>query len=264
MFWAVGLGAASAVAGAGSAESGPLKPPAEPAKTWEAARVAGLLAELGDEQFAKRETASKELALAPAGVLKAVQAAAGQTEDPEVRRRLEQAAREIFVRKIARNLPEWSAARGFLGIQWALAEDSPGVLVRDVLANTAADKAGLQPGDIILQVNKFEFRAGMTHEEAMGIWRTMVANQPLVLKVSRAEQAAPLEIKAVAGETPNQHRGPDAEEEKEEQLWACYLVGQLRIPEALLKGGNGDRAAPGATRKPLQSWSPDSEAREGK
>jgi predicted metalloprotease with PDZ domain len=263
----VSLGAAGVVAGAGTAETDPVKPPAEPVKTWDAARIAGLLAELGDEQFTKRETATRDLAGAPASVLKTVQTAAGQTEDPEVRRRLEQVAREIFVRRIARNLPEWGAGRGFLGIRWTLSEDSPGVIVQEVLANTAADKAGLQPGDVILQVNKTEFRAGMTHDEAMTVWRTMTPNQALVLKVSRAEQAEPLEIKAVTGEMPGQFRpgGQDAEAEKEEQLWAGYLAGQLKIPEALLKGGgNGGRAAPGASRKPLQSWSLDSETREGK
>jgi hypothetical protein len=61
-------------------------------------RVAALIKQLGDDAFAKRETASKELEDIGEPALPALRKAATSSEDPEIRRRAERISQSIATR----------------------------------------------------------------------------------------------------------------------------------------------------------------------
>lgn len=53
-------------------------------------------------------------------------------------------------------LPAMAQAKGYLGIQFRLNPDGKGMLIQEVLADSAADKAGLKAKDIILKIDGTE------------------------------------------------------------------------------------------------------------
>jgi uncharacterized protein (TIGR03067 family) len=72
-------------------------PPGEPV----AGRVARLIEQLGHDQFAKREEASKELDAIGEPALAALRKAGASRDDPEIRRRAEKIAGDIAARLLA-------------------------------------------------------------------------------------------------------------------------------------------------------------------
>jgi hypothetical protein len=70
----------------------------DPGKETDAERIARLIKQLGDDSFAKREAASKELEGIGAPALAALRKAASSSADPEIRRRakrIEEAITEV-------------------------------------------------------------------------------------------------------------------------------------------------------------------------
>ncbi len=74
---------------------------AGPGKETEAERIARLVKQLGDDDFAKREAASKELDGIGEPALPALRKAAASSDDPEIRRRAERIVRDIAARALA-------------------------------------------------------------------------------------------------------------------------------------------------------------------
>jgi hypothetical protein len=267
----VALGLSAAGEGLESPATPPGPQPSQPkaAAEWDARRVAALIARLSEEQFATREAATQELGSAPARFLRTVQAAAGQAEDPEVKARLERAAKQVFTGQVLPHLPEARKGQGFLGIRWYVCPDPPGILVQEVIADTAAAQGGVQPGDVLVQVDEQSFEPGLSHEEAMDVWRAMLPGDHMVLKARRAEAADLVELKLVVGEAPAEYKRPDSNADKAEQLWLRYLRGKLQVPNTLL-GDSPSTSAAGAAknaaatpgRPPLQSWPRELEAKE--
>jgi hypothetical protein len=69
--------------------------PGDPAKEADTEKIARLVKELGNETFAKRETASEELIAIGVPALTASRRVAASSEDPEVRRRAERVIQSI-------------------------------------------------------------------------------------------------------------------------------------------------------------------------
>lgn len=200
---------------------------------WTGKRIEQLAAQLRDDEYLRREDASRKLADAPASVLPIVEGLAQDTEDPETNQRLIAAARSIFRKQVAQLLPEWGKGRGFLGIRWTIGQDAPGVLIQEVIPDTAADQAGLQNGDIILSASGNRFEAGMTQEEAMRVWRQMIAGDQMDLVVKKAEKDEPVKMTVTVKSMPNEYQYEASEIEKEEKLWIRYREGRLQLPREL-------------------------------
>lgn len=216
---------------------------------WTGRRIEELAAQLKDDEYLRREDASRKLAEAPASVLPIVERLAQDAEDPEVSQRLLTAARAIFRKQIAQLLPEWKKGRGFLGIRWTIGPDKPGVLVQEVIPNTAADEAGIQNGDVILSANANRFEAGMTHEEAMRIWRQMIPGDQMKLLVKKADKDEPAEMVVTVKGMPTEYQYEASEVEQEEKLWGRYREGRLQLPRDLQGESSTD-----VERGNLQSW----------
>jgi hypothetical protein len=216
---------------------------------WTGRRIEELTAQLRDDEYLRREDASRKLADAPASVLPIVERLAQDAEDPEASQRLLTAARAIFRKQIAELLPEWRKGRGFLGIRWTIGPDAPGVIIQEVIPNTAADEAGLQNGDVILSANGSLFEQNMTHDEAMRIWRQMIAGDQLNLVVKKAEKEEPVKMTVTVKNMPTEYQYDTSEVEKEEKLWNRYREGRLQLPREL----KGDSPAAVESNR-LQSW----------
>lgn len=199
--------------------------------SWNGRRIEALAEQLRADEYVRREDASRMLADAPASALPILERLAQETDDPEARLRLQQAAHAIFVNQVAQRLPEWPQGRGFLGIRWTISGDAAGVVINEVLADTAADRSGLQAGDLILSANGRSFEEGMTQEEAMLIWREMLPGDHMKLKVRKAGQQEATDMEVVVGGMPDEYRAELSEGEKIEKLWARYLQGRLKLPE---------------------------------
>jgi len=70
-------------------------------------KIDRLIKQLGDDHFAKREAASKELDALGEPALAALRKAAASSADPEIRRRAEQAVRAINARVGKKELAKW-------------------------------------------------------------------------------------------------------------------------------------------------------------
>ncbi len=216
---------------------------------WSGRRIEELTAQLEDDEYLRREDASRMLAEAPAGVLPIVERLAQDAEAPESHQRLLAAARAIFRKRIVRLLPEWGKGRGFLGIRWTIIPDGPGVVVQDVLPGTAADESGIQNGDVILSANGNRFEEGMTQDEAMCIWRQMIAGDRMKLVVKKEGNDQPVEMAVTVKELPAEYQSEASEAEKEEKLWVRYREGSVKLPAELW----GEPSVEGR-RRSLQSW----------
>jgi C-terminal processing protease CtpA/Prc len=128
-------------AGANPAGANPAVPGAPPAS-----EVDRLLAQLGDDDWRTRESASDALKAAGEGVLPRLITEYRRTRDAEVRARVPEIARDLF----------WRHRAGFLGIRMSeerFGEQLQSVLITDVVAGCAAEKAGLRGGDRIVRFN---------------------------------------------------------------------------------------------------------------
>lgn len=210
---------------------------------WDGRRIEALALQLEDDEYQRREDASRKLAQAPADVLPIIERLARETDDPEVGVRLHAAAQAIFKNRVVQLLPEWRKGRGFLGIRWTIDPGQPGVIIHEVLADTAADRAGLKQNDLILSTNGKPFHEGMSQEDAMLRWRQMLPGDRLKLVIKRPDAKEPVKMEVVVGTMPAEYQVMPSEAEKVDRLWTRYREGRLQ----LAKDGktNGKR---------LQSW----------
>jgi len=217
--------------------------PAPAAEDWDGSRIEDLAAQLKDDSYVLRESASRQLADAPASVMPIIERLAKESDDPEVRMRLNTAAREIFRNRVVRTLPEYHQGRGFLGIRWTVEPGKAGVTIHEVLADTAAERAGLEQGDVILSANGEAFHDGMTQEDAMVFWRQMLPGDRIKLVVKNPEKEKPEEKVVVVGSMPAEYQMATSERDKVAKLWTRYREGRLRIAKE--ERSNGKR---------IQSW----------
>ncbi len=224
---------------------------AERNPAWSEARLRETVAKLSSESFDERESASQALDHAPLDQFRALSQAASRTEDPETRARLHSVLEKIFREKLLPNLAEWKMGRGFLGIQWSISNDPPGVQVDAVISGTSAEKAGLKAGDLILRIDGKLLEAGFSSEDAVKIWKSMAPGDSMKLLLQRGP-GAEQEVNLTIGEMPREYASEENEEHRSSALWERYLRGNLKIPDHLL------RDAP----KPLQSWPRELEAKE--
>jgi C-terminal processing protease CtpA/Prc len=139
-----------------------LAEPAAPAALAPAAvadECARLFRRLGDDHWKVREEASNRLRVLGKAALPSMAAEYRRTRDPEVRCRLQEVCRELY----------WQSFAGFLGISMQAAPRieavTGGVLISEVLPGTAAQKAGLQREDIIVEFNGQDMRGIRTQED---------------------------------------------------------------------------------------------------
>jgi hypothetical protein len=93
----------------------------DPGKDWEAERIAGLIKQLGDDEFAMREAAGKALEAIGEPALGALRKAAASRDDPEIRRRAEGIIQTLTARRETTELLKWRGTwRRSDGIQVAI------------------------------------------------------------------------------------------------------------------------------------------------
>lgn len=115
-----------------------------------------LISALGSPDFQQRKQATETLKAKDKSLLETLKRAYRSVDDHEVRLRIREIAEAIIYTEALHPLG------GFLGIaperidrkqDQRLAADQSAVRINRVLAHTAASRAGLQPGDLILEVN---------------------------------------------------------------------------------------------------------------
>jgi C-terminal processing protease CtpA/Prc len=186
----------------------------------EEAHVLKLTEALKDEDFSKREDASRRLAAASPKVIPHLLRLARKSSDPEQTQRLLMAARKIFMTRVAKGLPDWHKARGFLGIGWQADEDAPGVGIDKVFEDSAAESAGLKEGDVILGINGKRFKQGQVQKQASAFWRQMLDGDEVNLLVQKADEDKPKLLTATVREVKGSCQTPSIA--KEEVLWLRY------------------------------------------
>jgi len=195
-------------------------------KGWDKPRIEKLLAQLGDEQFDTREAASKQLSEAPGEILPQLVQTLNETADLELRARLDEACKKLFLTDVLPKMPGMRAGQGFIGISWSLSSDPPGVQVQEVIAGTAAEAQGLQVGDLITKFGDHEFKATETMEDAWKIFRGMSPGDKVALKIHR--DIADVDMNITVGEKPEAYRNAEAEAATNEELWEKYRKGELK------------------------------------
>ena len=222
---------------------------------WSGQRIAELARQLKDDAYGSREQASHNLARAPVTVMPILEQLAREADDPESRQRLHEAARTLFVKWIARQLPEWNKGRGYLGIAWQVSPDKEGISLTNVFPDTAADRAGLKVDDVILSVNGQHIKKGVTHEDVQPIWRRMIPDDRLELVVKRAGQAEPLKLVAKVGRKEEEGSGfasgTPSDTEKVKNLWTRYRQGRLQLTQVQ---ESKTQVPDTITHRKLQSW----------
>lgn len=240
---------------------------------WNVVRLEALVAKMRNASFAVRDRASLDLTEAPPSMLPTIRAAVNDERDPEVRERLARAGRRIFTYRVLPDLSEWKIGRGFLGIQWSISSDPPGILVQNPIEGTGAEKAGVRAGDIIVAIDDIACEEGFSQDSAINIWKGMAPGDPMKLRIKRGGEE--VELKATVGERPAEYASNDGDQEKADLLWAQFLAGTLVLPAQLLRSedtpatasGNTEATPNGAVSKaskdierrrtqvrPVQSW----------
>ncbi|NIA20483.1 MAG: hypothetical protein GWP05_00620 [Anaerolineaceae bacterium] len=191
-------------------------------------RVASLVADLGDRQWATRRDAEAELTAMGHGVLAALDPLLASADDPEVLRRLERIYRELVP---AEEYAGQSDLAGFLGVEIQHVppeEDSRlngrenGLLVKRIVENSAARKAGLLADDLIVVLDGEK----LLGDFSLGNFRMRVerigAGGELAIGLYRGEEFK--ELKAVL--TPSSQR-PGADPKVSKYRWTRYWRNHL-------------------------------------
>jgi len=176
-----------------------------------AAEAALLISQLGSPDYPQRERASERLQEIGASAFALLRTAYHETDDLEVRLRIERVVREAYLdHHVYRH-------NGFLGVSQdrigVTSDEDPripagqmGIRVRQVLENTGAERAGLQSEDVIVALNGRPLEAGAHPSERFG--DTICHLGPharVVLTLLRGQRR--LEVEATLGRRPLEHYG---------------------------------------------------------
>jgi len=200
-------------------------------------RVASLVADLGDRQWATRRDAEAKLTAMGQEILVALDPLLASADDPEALRRLERIYRKLVP---TAEYAGQSDLAGFLGVEIQqvppeedilLSGRENGLLVKRIVEKSAAQKAGLRAGDLIVMLDGEKLLGDFD----LGNFRRCVervgAGGELTIGLYRGEKFK--ELKAVL--TPSSQRpGPDPK--VREYRWTRYWRNQLsKVRKTLLK-----------------------------
>jgi len=190
-------------------------------------RVAVLVAQLGHDEYERREAAQHALDDLPAQALPLLSRAYRDSTDAEVRMRLRLYADRYFQRHVLGRLDQFKRP-GYLGImqQDGRLEDGRGfVQVVRVMPGTGADKAGIQPGDRIVAMNGNPMPAANATLAVAQYVQAHHAGDQLRCTILRDDKK--LEITATLGGLPDEHLDPqkqaeltDLRQQLRDQWWA--------------------------------------------
>ncbi len=212
------------------------------------AELRHLVGGLASESFAVREGAQAALARYaeehPDAVKRGLAEVYMSSQDPEQRYRLAEVIYDAVVEEMAHS--------GFLGIMMherpllVQGKQSASILVREVGKGSAADRAGLRPGDHILQVDDLRFMpnnrpvpggagllASSTYSPNMTRFKSYIEQQKkgaeVNLKVIRSAGGAEdvMDVKVKLGKRPRDLMEP-AERLEEEQFFEKWLKENAR------------------------------------
>ncbi len=237
----------------------------------DAGRVASLVADLGDRQWATRRDAEAELTAMGHGVLAVLDPLLGGARDPEVLRRLQRIYRRLVP---ADEYAGQSDLSGFLGveIQHVPPEDDPrlngrenGLLIKRVVEDSAAEKAGVEVDDLIVVLDgeKLLGDFGLGHFK-MRVERVGAGGE-LTVGLYRGDEFK--ELKAVLAPS-SQRPGPDPKvrEYRWTRYWRNHLskvrAGRKKETAAEKSGGAKTPDAEPAEKKPRSSGAEANEEKE--
>jgi hypothetical protein len=178
-----------------------------PVGTELAERIDGMISRLGSPKYKEREDATTGLIEIGAPAFARLRRAYRATDQLEVRLRIE---RIVYAAYLDYHLFD---RNGFLGISQEpvprLHEDDPripeghfGVQVREVIAGTAADEAGIEAGDIIIALEGRPLAGERVKAAASFGEAIRVLGPGTRVKVTVLRRAAQLEIEAVLDKRP--------------------------------------------------------------
>jgi len=190
-----------------------------PLAASQAAEVERLIGQLGSPDYPQREQASDRLVEIGAPAFDPLRTAYRETDDLEVRLRIEQIVGESYLsyHVYRRN--------GFLGVSQdrfgvtheedaRIAEGHVGIRVRQALPDTAAERAGLRENDVIIALDGQPLKAGPFPSESFGEeLRTKGPGVQVELTVLRGAQQ--LDVEATLGQRPRMYYSPQQGESYE-------------------------------------------------
>jgi S1-C subfamily serine protease len=194
------------------------------------------IAELGHERFAEREAASQRLLKLAETDHKAVLAACVQpyreSRDPEVKTRLKELMAAVVDKYLFR------APRGYLGVRLnrvnvrggqlvvqGMIVPPGGVWVSQVLDDGGAQKAGMQPNDVIIAVDGKPCDSGP--DGFIEYVQTKRPGEKLTLSVVR--DAATNAVTAVLGELPDSEKERIYSKERGDEFFQRWLSEQTEV-----------------------------------
>jgi len=209
--------------GAVMAEQPTTRSATRPTTTLSAKRTAELVERLGHPQWRVRERASAVLKGGDRDVLEALAVSYKTRKAPEIRLRIKEVVEHLVM------MTELGRTGGFLGVAPQLItrtenrripQGQAGVMVVEVLPDTAAAASGLAPGDIILTVAGQPLKTGVNEIDFRTRITRLGAGAKVGLTVLRGDEV--LELQATLGARPLAHadRRSDA-----------YKRGQKRFAE---------------------------------
>lgn len=152
------------------------------------------------EQFAKLSDAEEDVKANQVQLIDRWLAAHKKSRDLEVKMRLERLIRAGVL------LTEYKKGKGFLGITLAASQTLhegrvvPSISVQGVLANTAAEKAGIRMNDHILRFGDLKVRANQPLDEVIASISSKEAGD--VVEIERIRNGKRKVMKVVLGERP--------------------------------------------------------------
>ncbi|GEM_PF-2815558 len=158
--------------------------------------VAALIAQLGDESWTMRESASAKLQRMGVTVLPALKSAYLESRDAEIPPRVERLFREIVTPRLLRETHQIA----LLGISLQHSPSEP-ITVSEVIEGGAAAKAGIQPEDVILALNGREIDS-MEGSNAFRypLW-ACGKGATVTLKIARDGRELDVKVKLEGGDT---------------------------------------------------------------
>jgi hypothetical protein len=188
----------------------------------EPATVTGLIRELSDPRFDRREAASQALAELCPGAFRLMARAYRENPDYEMRLRIEAIVRERYL---------WHTLlkhKGFLGVSYPpnrldkLPDGSSGVRISGVSPGTAAAAAGLRQGDVIRAIDGQAFTGGADDTTFRDLIQAKGAGGKALLEIYRRGRILTVEVTLRARPIP-QYIGPDLLEELNSRMQAFAL-----------------------------------------
>jgi predicted metalloprotease with PDZ domain len=187
--------------------------------------VAALIAQLGDESWTARESASAKLRRIGVPALPALKRAYLESRDAEIPPRVERLFREIVTPRMLGETHQIA----LLGISLQHAPQEP-IRASEVMEGGAAAKAGMQPDDVILALNgrEIDFAEG-TNAFRFPLW-ACGKGATVTLKISRDGREMNLRVKLEGGDTSQLN--PSDLEAFEQWFWERWFEAHVKLDKS--------------------------------